>query len=54
MGDYKLVEVKIVSVCAVVCTAVIWRILILNMGIVLPVFCVLGTVPTCVYVSSKY
>jgi len=50
------VEVKIVSVYGVVYTAVIWRVVIQNMGVVLFVFCLLGTVAssaTCVSVSSN-
>ena len=38
MGNCKLGEVKISSVCGVVCTAVIWRVLIQNMCVVLSVF----------------
>ena len=44
------------SVYGVVYTAVIWRVVIQNMGVVLFVFCLLGTVAssaTCVSVSSN-
>jgi hypothetical protein len=57
MCNYKLVEVKIMGVCRVVSTAVIWRFLIQNMGVVLSVFCVIGTLTssaTCVSISSNY
>jgi len=57
MGNYKLVGVKIMSVCGVVYIAVIWRVLIQNIGVVLSVFCALGTFAssaTCDSIMSNY